>query len=76
MGRNRLKPAPTAAQLQLDKALADFTRVRSYPPDNLSANEKTILALGTELLRLETELRRARISLHRLARGNALKSND
>jgi len=47
-------PAPT----ELERAKEQLERVRSYEPDQLSGNERTILALGAEMDRLARLLRR------------------
>jgi len=56
MGRNRLASLSEVAP-ELADALAAFDRVRSYGEDNLSPNERVILALGYELLRVRAVCR-------------------
>lgn len=49
MGRNRLdRELPTA----LLWAIGAYARVKTYPREDLSDNEKAILALGDELMRM------------------------
>lgn len=58
MGRNRLTRPTTREVTALERALDQLRRVREYEPDQLSANERTILALGAEIDRLAWLLRR------------------
>jgi hydrogenase maturation factor HypF (carbamoyltransferase family) len=57
MGRNRLTTAKPRVLSELERALEQLERVRTYLPEQLSSNEKTILALGAELDRLRWVLR-------------------
>jgi hypothetical protein len=53
-------PENAAAAQPLREALEAYYRVTSYAAESLSNNERTILALGAELVRLQTEVRRER----------------
>jgi hypothetical protein len=62
MGRNRLTPG-TREATALESALFAYDRVREYPREGLSSNERTIIQLGAELLRLRALCQRAGVDV-------------
>jgi len=74
MKQNSLTRKQAPAPTELERALEQLDRVRSYEPDQLSGNERTILALGAELDRVRQLLKRqpvaqAQSDADQLARG-------